>query len=91
MRIRTATSLDRDEIRNVHLCAFSEEEREIVADLAINLLSETTIPQTHSLVAESDNTIVGHVAFSPVTIKNDSKLQGYLLAPLSVKNLSENS
>jgi len=53
MRIRIATSLDRDDIHDihgVHLCAFPEGEREIVSKLAINLLSQETTPQTISLV-----------------------------------------
>jgi putative acetyltransferase len=85
MSIRIATSLDRDNVRDVHLCAFSEGEREIVSKLAINLLSERTAPQTISLVAETEGAVVGHVAFSPVTIDNNENLQGYILAPLGVK------
>ena len=85
MSIRIATSLDRDAVRDVYLCAFPEGEREIVSKLAINLLSERTTPQTISLVAETKGAVVGHVAFSPVTIDNNEKLQGYILAPLGVK------
>jgi putative acetyltransferase len=85
MRIRTATGLDRDEVREVHLCAFPEGEREMVSNLAVNLLAEETTPHTMSLVAETEGDIVGHVAFSPVTIANNEDLQGYLLAPLGVK------
>jgi len=85
MSIRIATNLDRDDVRDVHLCAFPEGEREIVSKLAVNLLSERTIPQTISLVAESEGAVVGHVAFSPVSIDNNENLQGYILAPLGVK------
>jgi putative acetyltransferase len=85
MRIRTATGLDRDDVREVHLCAFPEGEREMVSNLAVNLLAEETTPHTMSLVAETEGDIVGHVAFSPVTIANNEDLQGYLLAPLGVK------
>ncbi len=85
MHIRIATSLDLDDVRGVHLCAFPDGEREIVSKLAINQLSEETTPQTISLVAETDGTVVGHVAFSPVTIDTNENLQGYILAPLGVK------
>ena len=85
MHIRIATSLDRDDVREVHLCAFPKGEREIVSKLAINLLFEETTPQTISLVAETEGVVVGHVAFSPVTIDNNENLQGYILAPLGVK------
>ena len=84
MHIRTAIISDLDDIREVHLCAFPEGEREIVSKIAIDLLVKNTTPQTISLVAESDNTVVGHVAFSPVKIDNNDNLQGYILAPLAV-------
>lgn len=85
MHIRIATSLDRDKIHSVHWSAFAEDEREIVSKLAVNLLSEETTPQTISLVAESKGAVVGHVAFSPVTIGSNENFQGYILAPLGVK------
>ena len=85
MNIRIAANQDRDDVQRVHLCAFPEGEREIVSKLAIDLLSEKTTPQTISLVAEIDGSIVGHIAFSPVTIDNNENFQGYILAPLGVK------
>jgi putative acetyltransferase len=85
MSIRIATIQDRDDVHRVHLCAFPEGENEIVSKLAIDLLSEKTAPQTISLVAEIDGAIVGHIAFSPVTIDNNENFQGYILAPLGVK------
>ena len=84
-RIREATNLDRENIREVHLRAFTEGERQIVSTLAVNLLSEETSPETFALVAETDGTVVGHVAFSPVTVDNNEKWEGYILAPLGVK------
>lgn len=85
MHIRTATSLDQDGIHDVYWSAFAESEREIVSNLAVNLLSEETTPQTISLVAETEGAVVGHVAFSPVTIGSNKNFQGYILAPLGVK------
>ena len=84
MHIRTATSLDREDILKIYLCTFPEGEKDIVSKVAIDLLFEATTPQTISLVAENDNSVVGHVAFSPVRIDNDDSLQGYILAPLAV-------
>jgi putative acetyltransferase len=84
MNIRRATSLDRDAVPRVHLCAFPEGESEIVAKLALDLLFEKTTPPTISLVAETDDAIVGHIAFSPVIIDNHKNFQGYILAPLGV-------
>lgn len=84
MHIRIATTVHRDGICAVHMRAFPADEREIISRLAVNLLSETTTPQTLSLVAETEGIIVGHVALSPVTIENNEHLQGYILAPLGV-------
>jgi putative acetyltransferase len=36
-------------------------------------------------VAETERAVVGHVAFSPVTIGSSKDPQGYILAPLAVK------
>lgn len=84
--IREATNLDRDNIREVHLHAFDEGEKEIVATLASNLLREETSPKTLALIAEIDGKVVGHIAFSPVTFNSNNKLKGYILAPLGVKS-----
>ena len=84
--IRVATRLDREEVRKVHLSAFPEGERQLVATLAVNLLSKETTPETIALVAETDDAMVGHIAFSPVPVDNNENWQGYLLAPLGVKS-----
>ena len=84
-RIRVATSLDCDDVREIHLCAFPEGENQIVSTLAANLLGEETSPKTISLVAEADGAVVGHIAFSPVTVDNNMSWKGYILAPLGVK------
>jgi len=85
MQIRLATIQDRDRVRDVHRTAFQESEGETVADLAGRLLAETTSPETISLVAETEDLVVGHVAFSPVTTGGGAGLAGYILAPLGVK------
>lgn len=83
--IREATHLDLGDIRATHLCAFPEGEGEMVAALALNLLGEQTNPKTLSLVAEADGEVIGHIAFSPVTVENNTRCKGYILAPLGVK------
>lgn len=84
-QIRPTTAQDRDAIRTLNLAAFPASENELVARLAVDLLDQPTRPATHSWVAEKDQTIVGHVAFSPVTLEPESPVRGYLLAPLSVR------
>lgn len=81
--IRIATVHDREDIRAIHLSAFPETERQLVSTLALKLLDESQ--QTISLVAESDGAVVGHIAFSPVTMKGNEHCQGYILAPLAVR------
>ena len=84
MHIRPATHADRDAIRSVYLSAFTEDEAEVVAGLAVRLLAEKSSPPTVGLVADVDGVVVGHVAFSPVTVNGDARFRGYILAPLAV-------
>lgn len=90
MHIRIAASQDRDSIRGIYSAAFPKGESEAVAKLAIDLLSEDTAPQTISLIAVIaviaviDDTVVGHVAFSPVGVENNENCRAYILAPLAV-------
>lgn len=85
MHIRAATKLDIDCVREINLLAFPESENQIVSTLAVNLLCLETNPPTFSFIAEQDNEAVGHIAFSPVTARNNPNYLAYTLAPLSVK------
>ena len=84
IQIRPATIRDIPYIRAVHLAAFDKVEGETVADLAAKLVTENTEPKILSLVAAHANSIVGHIAFSPVTIPDSHSWQGYILAPLGI-------
>ena len=90
MRIREATRSDRDAINSIYSSAFPQGEVESVAEVAINLLSESTVPRTISLVAETEGALVGHVGFSPVSLGTDGTRQGYILAPLAVRPGNQN-
>lgn len=85
MRIRVATSRDRDDIRDIHLQVFPEEEGRLIAELAGSLLREESEPATINLVAETGGEVVGHIALSPVYALPNKKWLGYILAPLAVK------
>ena len=89
--IREATSLDRADIYDAHLRAFPEVENQLVATLALNLLREETNPETIALVAETGGSVVGHIAFSPVTADTNKNWLGYILAPLGVRPEHRNS
>lgn len=84
MKIRTATQDDADAVRCVYMSAFPEGECDLVSGLAVDLLTEEASPSVLSLVSEVDDTVVGHVAFSPVTIRDTKEHIGYILAPLAV-------
>ena len=86
MNIRIATNKDRDAISTIYSSAFPKDESETVAKLALDLLSEDATPRTISLIAESDGSVVGHVAFSPVGVPNNETCQAYILAPLAVQS-----
>lgn len=83
--IREATNKDCEHIRDIHMHAFDKDEAKNVATLASNLLNEETNPKTLTNVAEINGTVVGHIAFSPVTFSSNKNLKGYILAPLGVK------
>ncbi len=81
--IRNETQADADAITDVTVAAFKtlevshQTEQYIVAALrAANALAV-------SLVAEEDGRVIGHIAFSPVTISDGSK-DWYGLGPVSV-------
>ena len=85
MNIRIATTHDGDAIRQIYWSAFTEEENESVATLAVELLAENSALPNISLVAEMEGAVVGHVAFSPLKIDNQTAIQAYILAPLAVR------
>ncbi|MEZ5528712.1 MAG: N-acetyltransferase [Porticoccaceae bacterium] len=84
MQIRRATDQDSGEIRQLYYTAFPQGESGIVAQVALELLCGNTTPETISLLAITDNTVVGHVAFSPVGIDHLGDCSAYILAPLAV-------
>ncbi|MCU0779610.1 MAG: N-acetyltransferase [Akkermansiaceae bacterium] len=84
MKIRTTTREDADAVRELYLSAFAADERDLVAQLAVELILEETAAAVLSLVAEDDGIVVGHVAFSPVTTSGTRQHLGHILAPLAV-------
>ena len=84
MNIRLAQETDLDSILKVIETAFSDEENKVIINLVQELSSENTSPSIKSLVAEVDNQVIGYVSFSPIFLKTDSSIVGYILAPLAV-------
>jgi putative acetyltransferase len=86
MNIRKANATDADSIQTIYTSAFLEGECDIVSKIALQMLEEKSVPSTISLVAEHVGALIGHVAFSPVEIDSDIKVQGFILAPLAVRS-----
>ena len=84
MTIRLGQNADLDSILKVVETAFSDEENKVIKNLVLELSIETASPSIKSLVAEVDNQVIGYVSFSPIFLKSDSSISGYILAPLAV-------
>jgi putative acetyltransferase len=84
MNIRLAQEIDLDSVLKVIKTAFSDEENKVIMNLVQELHQETISPSIKSLVAEVENQIIGYVSYSPIFLKSDSSISGYILAPLAV-------
>ena len=84
MDIRLAQETDLNSILKVIETAFSDEENKVIMNFVQELSRETTSPSIKSLVAEVDNQVIGYVSYSPIYLKSDSSIVGYILAPLAV-------
>ena len=86
MTIRLAQNADLDSILKVVETAFSDEENKVIMNLVQELHQETTSPSIKSLVAEVDDQLIGYVSYSPIFLKSDFSISGYILAPLAVSS-----
>jgi putative acetyltransferase len=77
--IRTEREQDIPAVRQVHVTAFA---RNTEADLVERLRAAGKAKV--SLVAEVENQIIGHIAFSPVTFDPPLDIIAYALGPLAV-------
>jgi len=85
--IREESDADVGAIRAVTVAAFDRPENENLTEPFIIEALRAKDALTLSLVAEVDGRVVGHVAFSPVTISDgssDGTLDWYGLGPVSV-------
>ena len=84
MNIKLTQRTDLDSILQVIETAFSDEENKVITNLVQELHQGTTSPSIKSLVAKVDNQVIGYVSYSPIFLKSDSSISGYILAPLAV-------
>jgi len=83
MIIRKETNADIDAIANVTIAAFKTLQISNHTEQYIINALRAAGALTISLVAEIDGRVVGHIAFSPVTI-SDGSMGWYGLGPISV-------
>ena len=93
MRIRPAEEQDCEQIRALCLSAFPDDEGPVVADMALALLRQESLPAGLNLVAGlagDTGRIIGHIAFSPVSLFSLTDIgtlpacRACILAPLAV-------
>ncbi len=84
MKIKIAQETNLNSIQKVIETAFSEGENKVIMNLVAGLSNETTNPPIKSLIAEVDNQVVGYVSYSPIFLRLDANISGYILAPLAI-------
>ena len=84
MIVRLFEKTDLISVQKVIDASCSDDENEEIGKLVSDLSTETSSPQIVSLVAEVDNQIVGYVSYSPIFLKSDTNISGYILSPLAV-------
>ena len=84
MQIRAASIGDESSIRELYLETFDVSEAALVAQLACDLLEEPAATACLRYVAREGQSVLGHIAFSPVYCKDQQEPIGYILAPLAV-------
>ena len=84
MKIRLLEETDLANVLHVIETAFPVEENKVIMELATELVEDASKYQIRSLVAEIDNQIIGYVSYSPIFVKPDESISGYILAPLAV-------
>lgn len=86
MKIRQSHHQDEQGIKEAHKYAFGKKEGPIIADLVSELLRDETAKPILSLVfQENDNTLLGHILFTKVTIyTSPPNFSAQILAPLAV-------
>lgn len=91
-KIRPSIDSDLAAICDVHRRAFGQEEGQEIVDLVCGLLADETAQPILSLVAETEQGVVGHVLFTRVTVEGaDVQVQAGILAPLAVLPENQNS
>lgn len=89
MNIRKSESNELDAIHALHVDGFGEDEGEMIAQLACDILNDESAEPLLSLVAVEDEKIIGHIIFSTMKIEGNEEVSAYILAPLAVAKTNQ--
>lgn len=81
--IRPETPLDDRAIAQIHILAFGRENEALLVEKI--RASDRFIPQL-SLVAETEEMLIGHILFSNIDLIGEDKLSVLALAPMAVRS-----
>lgn len=85
IKIRKSTKADLKEILSLHSLAFGKDEGPVIAKLVKDLFEDETAKPILSLVAMEENSLIGHILYTKVTIRAaESPIPAHILAPLAV-------
>ncbi len=83
--IRPSNTLDTPSILQLHRAAFGEAEGDSVANLVRLLYQDSSAKPWVSLVKEIESKLIGHILFTPVSVKTQSQpYRGFMLSPLAI-------
>jgi len=91
VQIREAFDTDTPAILDVVLSAFGNEQGQEIVDLITGLLKDRSAQPVISLVATSNDRVIGHVLFTSTRVKQSLQIfSSAILAPLSVHSNYQN-
>jgi putative acetyltransferase len=86
LQVRKAIGSDTQAISDVVIAAFGDVQGQEIADLITELLADPSALPLLSLVAMTNDNVVGHILFTNARIKHSQRIvSAAILAPLSVR------
>jgi putative acetyltransferase len=84
-QVRKAFESDKQAISDVVIAAFGDVKGQEITDLITDLLADPSAQPSLSLVATTNDNVVGHILFTNSQIKHSQRMiSSVILAPLSV-------